>query len=63
MLQRLRLHVNTMEVVKTMEDEDTTVTNQIIAVEEDTVHNTTRIGTEAAVVNSTVILHITVGHT
>ena len=62
-MQRLRLHVKTMEAVKTMEYEDTTVINQIITVEKYTVHNTTRIGAEAVMVESTVILHITVGHT
>ena len=63
MLQRLRVHIKNMEAVKTMEDEDTTVTNQIIAVEEDAVHNTMGIGAEAEVVESTGILHINVGHT
>ena len=62
-MQRLRLHVKTMEAVKTMEYEDTTVINQIITVEKYTVHNTTGIGAEAVMVESTVILHITVGHT
>ena len=46
-----------------MEYKDTTVTNQIIAVEEDAVQNTTVIGTETVVVESTLILHITVEHT
>ena len=57
MLQRLRVQV------KTMEDMYTTVTNPIIVVKEDVVHNTTRIFAEAVVVLATVILHITVGHT
>ena len=52
-----------MESGRTTEDEDTTVTNKIIAVEDDALHNTTGIGTEALVVKSTVILKITVGHT
>ena len=63
MLQRLRVYVTTMEAAKTMEDEDTAVTNKIIAVKKDEVHNTTGIGAEAVVVESTVIVHITVGHT
>ena len=42
---------------------DTTATNPVIAVEEDTLHKTTGIGTEVVVLDSTVILHITVGHT
>ena len=63
MLQRLRVHVKTMYEVKTMEDMDTTVTNSIIAVEEDTVHNTTGIGATEVVLEATVLLHITFGHT
>ena len=43
-LQRLRVHVKTMEAVKTMDDVDTTVTNPIIAVKDYAVHNTTGIG-------------------
>ena len=46
-----------------MEDVHTTATNPVIAVEDDTVHKTTGIGAEAIVVNPTLILHITVGHT
>ena len=42
---------------------DATVTNTIIGVEEDAVNNTIGIGAEAVVVVSTLILHITVGHT
>ena len=57
MLQRLRVHV------KTLEDVDITVTNPIIAVDEDAVHKTTGIGAEVVVVVATVILHINVGHT
>ena len=57
MLQRLRVHI------KTMEDVDTTVTNPIITVKEGAVDKTTGIGAEVVVVNPTVILHITVGHT
>ena len=69
MLKHLRVNtktteaVNNMEDAKTMEDLDTTVTNKIIVVEEDAVHNTAGIGAEAVVGMSTVILHITVGHT
>ena len=59
-MHSLRVHVKTMEAVKTIEDVDTTVTNPIIVVEEDTVHNTIVIGEEAVVVVQTVILHITV---
>ena len=62
MLQRLRVRIKTMEAVKTMEDVDTTVTNTIIAVEEDKVYSTTVIGAEAVMVEATLILHITVGH-
>ena len=63
MMKRLRVNVNTMEAVKTMEDVDTMVTNINIAIEEDAVHNTKGIGAEAVLVESTLILHITVGHT
>ena len=63
MLQCLRVHIKTMGSIKTMEDVDTTVTNPIIAVKEDVVHNTTGIGVEAMVVMTIVILLVTVGHT
>ena len=46
-----------------MEDVDITATNTVTAVEEDVVHKTTVIGMEAMVVDPTVILHITIGHT
>ena len=46
-----------------MEDVDTTGTNTFTAVEEDAEHKTTGNGAEAVVVDSIVILHITVGHT
>ena len=46
-----------------MEYVDTTATNQVTEVEEDMAHKTTGIGAEAVMVNPTVILHITVGHT
>ena len=52
-----------MGSIKTMEDVDTTVTNPIISVEEDAVHNKTEIGAEVVVVEATVILNITVVHT
>ena len=52
-----------MEDSKIMEDVDTTSTNAVTAVEEDTAHKTTWIGAEAVVVEITAILHITVGHT
>ena len=55
-------HVNTMEAAKIMEDLDTTVTNWVIAFEEDVAHKTTGIGVEAVVVKPTVILHITAGY-
>ena len=50
MLQCLRVHVKTMEAVKTMDDVDTTVTNPIIAVKDYAVHNTTGIGAYEVVV-------------
>ena len=56
-------HFKTMEAVKIMEDEDTTETNPVTAVEEDAAHKTTGIGAEVVVVEPTVILHITIGHT
>ena len=62
MLQRLRVPVKIMEAVKNMDNMDTTVTNPGIAVKEDVVHKPTWIGAEDVVVESTVILHITVGH-
>ena len=46
-----------------MEDVDTTSTNPIISVDKDAAQNTTGIGAEAVVVDPTVILHITIGHT
>ena len=57
MLHSLMVHINTME------DMNTTVTNPIIVVKENAVHNTTGIGADSVVVETTVILHITVGHT
>ena len=62
MLQRLRAHAHTMEAFKTREGVDTTVTNPIIAVEEDAVRNTTEISAEAMLIVATLILHINVGH-
>ena len=56
-------HVKTMDDTKMMENVDTTETNLVIAVEEDAAHKTTGIGAEAVVVDQTVILHITIGHT
>ena len=52
-----------MAHVKTTEDVDITATNPVTAVEEDADHKTTGFGVEAVVVDPTVILHITVGHT
>ena len=46
-----------------MEDVDTTETNPVIASKEDAAHKTTGIGAEVVVVEPTVILHITIGHT
>ena len=46
-----------------MEDLYATATNTVTAVEEDAAHKTTEIGAEAVVVEPTLILHITVGHT
>ena len=46
-----------------MEDVDTTSTNPVIMFKEYTAHKTTGIGAEAVVIEPTVILHITVGHT
>ena len=56
-------HVNNIEATIIIEDVDTTATNPVITVEEDVAHKTTGIGTEAVVVEPTVILHITAGHT
>ena len=56
-------HVKTMKSAQIMEDVDTMATNPVITVEENAAHKTTGIGAEAVVVNSTLILHITVGHT
>ena len=56
-------HVKTMGAMNIMEDLDTTATNPFTKVEEDMAHKTTKIGTEAVVVEPTVILHITVGYT
>ena len=52
-----------MEDVKATEEVDTMVTNPIMVVNKDAVHNTTEIGAEAVVVKATGILHITVRHT
>ena len=56
-------HVKTMGAMNIMEDVDTTATNPFTEVEGDMAHKTTKIGTEAVVVEPTVILHITVGYT
>ena len=56
-------HVKTMGDANIMEDVDTTATNPVTAVEEEAEHKTTEIGMEAVVVEPTLILHITVGHT
>ena len=63
MLQRPMSHVNTMDYTNIMEEVDTTATNTVIAVKDDAAHKTTVIGADAMVVEPTVILHITVGHT
>ena len=56
-------HVKTMEATKIMDDVDTTTTNPVIAIKEDAAHKTTGTGAEFVVVEPTVTLHITVGHT
>ena len=63
MMQQTMEHVKTMETAKIMEYMDTMATNPVIAVREDAAHKTTGIGAEAMVVEPTVILHITAGHT
>ena len=55
--------VKTMGSNKTMEDVDITANNPVTAVEEDAEHKTTGIGADAVLVELTVILHISVGHT
>ena len=52
-----------MAQARNMEDVDITATNPVTAVEEDAKHKTTGIDTEAVVVEPTLILHNTVGHT
>ena len=52
-----------MAQARSMEDVDITATNPVTAVEEDAEHKTTGIDTEVVVVEPTLILHITVGHT
>ena len=52
-----------MEKARAMEDVDITATNIVTAVEEDAEQKITGIGAEAVVVDPTVILLITVGHT
>ena len=56
-------HVNNIEATIIIEDVDTTATNPGTTVEEDAAHKTTGIGAEFVVVEPTVILHITIGHT
>ena len=51
-----------MAHTRTMLYADTRATNPVTAVEEDADHKKTGIFTEVAVVEPTVILHITVGH-
>ena len=63
MLQLPMSYVKTMEAANIMEDVDTTATSPVTVVEKDVSHKTTGIGAEAVVVEPTVILHITVGHT
>ena len=55
--------VKTMGVAKTIEEVDITATNPVTAVKEDEEYKTTGIGADAVVVEPTVILHITFGHT
>ena len=63
MLQRPMAHVNTMEAANIMEEVYTAATNPVMAVKEDMAHKTTGIGAEIVVVDPTVLLHLTVGHT
>ena len=56
-------HIKTMSDSNIMEDVGITATNPVTTAEEYKVHKTTRIGAEAVVVETTVRLHITVGHT
>ena len=56
-------HFNTMGDSKTIEDVVITATNTDTVVQDYTEHKTAGIGAEAVVVEPTVILHITVGHT
>ena len=56
-------YIKTMGDDDIMEELDTTVTNPVTAVEEDVAHKTIEIGAEAVVVEPTLILKITVGHT
>ena len=52
-----------MAHARNMADMDIKSTNPVTVVEEDAYRKTTGIGAEAAAVEPTVILHITVGHT
>ena len=56
-------HVKTMGAAKTTKEVDITENNKVTAAEEDAEHKIMGIGAEAVVVEPTVILHITVGHT
>ena len=50
-------------ITKTLDDADITATNPLNVVKEDADHKTAGIGVEVAMVDPTVILHITVGLT
>ena len=52
-----------MAHARTVVDADTTATHPFTAVKEDAGHKTTGIGAESVAVETTVISHITVGHT
>ena len=52
-----------MGAAKTTKEVDITENNKVTAAEEDAEHKIMGIGAEAVVVEPTVILHITVGHT
>ena len=56
-------HIKTMGAANTMEEVDITETNPVTVVEVDAENIPTGIGTVAVVVEPTVFLHITVGHT
>ena len=56
-------HVKTMGDANIIDDTDTKATNPVTAAEENAAQKTAETGAEDVVVEPTVILHITVGHT